>query len=88
MHFVKRKANTKAKITVENFTELKFSFLSDIQAVVSMEEVPPYLIINWDHTVLKYVPVRSWTMAREVAKKVPLAGIDDKHQITAILVPH
>lgn len=61
VHFVKRKANTKAKITVENFTELKFNFLSDIRAVIGMEKVPPCLIINWDYTALKYVPVGSWT---------------------------
>jgi len=30
MNFVKRKANTKAKITVENFAELRSIFLSDI----------------------------------------------------------
>ena len=84
MNFVKRKANTKAKITVDNFAELKCYFLSDIQAVVDMEEVPPCLIINWDHTALKYVPVGSWTMARQGSKKVPLAGVDDKRQITAV----
>ena len=84
MNFVKRKANTKAKITVDNFTELKCNFLSDIQAVVDMEEVPPCLVINWDHIALKYVPVGSWTMAKEGSKKVPLAGVDDKRQITAV----
>ena len=46
MNFVKRKANTKAKITVDNFAELKCNLISDIQAVVDMEEVPPCLIIN------------------------------------------
>ena len=45
MNFVKRKANTKAKITVDNFAKLKYNFLSDIQAVVDMEEV---------HTTLSY----------------------------------
>ena len=84
MNFVKRKVNTKAKITVDNYAELKCNFLSDIQAVVDMEEVPPCLIINWDHTALKYVPVGSWTMAEEGSKKVPLAGVDDKRQITAV----
>ena len=49
-----------------------------------MEEVPPCLIINRDHTALKCVPVGSWTMAKEGSKMVPLAGVDDKHQITAV----
>ena len=49
-----------------------------------MEEIPPCIIINWDHTALKYVPVGSWTTAKEGSKMVPLAGADDKHQITAV----
>ena len=85
MQFVKRKANTKAKVSVENFTQLKYNYLSDIAGIVDVEEIPPSLIINWDHTALKYVPVGSWTMAKEGSKKVPLAGVDDKRQITAVL---
>ena len=42
--------------------------LSDIQAVIEMEEVPPCRIINWDHTALKYVPVGFWTMAKDSKK--------------------
>ena len=33
-----------------------------------MENVPPSLVINWSHIALKYVPIGSWTMAREGAK--------------------
>ena len=58
--------------------------MSDIAAVVKLEEVPPSLVINWDHTGLKYVPVSSWTMAKEGSKKVPIAGLEDKRQITAV----
>ena len=84
MQFVKRKANRKAKVSVENFAQLKHDYLSDISGIVDVEEVPPSLIINWDHTALKYVPVDSWTMAKEGSKKVPIAGVDDKHQLTAV----
>lgn len=31
-----------------------------------------------------YVPVSSWTMAPQGFKKVSLAGIDDKRQITGV----
>ena len=78
---MKRNANTKAKLSEENFSQLKQDFLSDISGIVDMEEIPPYLIINWYHTALKYVPVGSWTMAKEGSKKVPIAGVDDKRQI-------
>ena len=76
MNYVKRKACSK---TVPNFDELKLNFLCDIK------EIPPPLIINWDHTSLKYVPSSSWTMAEEGSKCIDVAGIDDKHQITAVL---
>ena len=33
-----------------------------------MENVPPSLVIYWSYIALKYVPIGSWTMAREGAK--------------------
>ena len=84
MGFVKRKANAKAKVTMNNLAKLKANFLADIKAIVQMEEVPACLVINWDHTAIKYVPVGCWTMAKEGSKKVPLADVEDKRQITAV----
>ena len=48
MGYVKRKASSKAKITVENLASLKEQYLFDIRGVVDMEEIPHDLIINWD----------------------------------------
>ena len=85
MGYVKRKASSKAKITVENLASLKEQYLFDIRGVVDMEEIPHDLIINWDQTAVHYVPVSNWTTAMEGSKKVPIAGIDDKRQITLVL---
>ena len=82
--YVKRKSNSKAKVIPTDFTQLQSNFLADIRAIVEMEEIPPALIINWDHTGLKYVPVSSWMMAKEGSKRVEISGIGDKHQITAV----
>ena len=49
-----------------------------------MEEIPDALILNWDHTALKYVPISCWTMAEQGANKVSIAGTDDKRQITGV----
>ena len=46
---------------------------------------PADLIINWDHTGLKYVPVSNWTMEVKGAKRVEIVGSDDKRQLTACL---
>ena len=40
MRFVKRKANTKVKLSVEDFEKKKDIFLVDIKAIGTMEEIP------------------------------------------------
>lgn len=84
MGMVKRRASTKAKTTVINFDELKETFLQDIKHSMLMDEIPPELIINFDQTGIHYVPVSSWSMEMEGAKRVEVVGKDDKCQITAI----
>jgi len=66
MGYVKRKACSKAKIDVEHFERLKSIFLMDI---VSMDEIPPQLIINFDQIAINYVPTPSWTMEKQGAKR-------------------
>ena len=56
MKFVQRKAITaRSKHTIANFNELKESFLTDVVTTVTMEEIPPDLILNWDQTGIKIV---------------------------------
>ena len=42
------------------------------------------LILNWDQTGIKIVPVSTWTMDRRGVKRVEIVGISDKRQITAV----
>ena len=85
MKFVQRKATTaKSKQTVANFTDLKEAFLADVVATVTMEEIPPELILNWDQTGIKIVPSATWTMTRQGEKRVEMIGVNDKRQITAV----
>ena len=83
MNYVKRRGCSTAKVAVENFTRIRAQFLFDIQSLIEIEEIPSSLIINWDQTAIKYVPVSTWTMADEGSKRVEIVGADDKRQITA-----
>lgn len=75
MKFIQRKATTaKSKYTVENFAEIKKAFLQDVVSVVTMEEVPPELILNWDQTGIKLVPCSSWTMEKKRNQKSRVVG--------------
>ena len=85
MNFVKRKATeAKSKHTVENFAELKQCFLDDVVATVSMEEIPPELILNWDQTGIKLVPSSGWTMDQLCSRCVEVTGENDKQLIMAV----
>ena len=48
MEFVKRRASTKAKVSVEDFEAVKSQFLIDVKAVVEVDKISHKLIINWD----------------------------------------
>ena len=85
MNFVQRKATTaKSKQSEADFSMLKKSFLADVFTTVTMEDVPPELILNWDQTGIKLVPSSSWTMALRGSGRVEMTGVTDKRQITAV----
>ena len=85
MGLVKCKATTTVKITAEIFEDLKVQFLTDIETVSMLEDIPKDLVINWDQTAVKFVPVSNWTQEVKGTKRVEIAGTDDKRQITATL---
>ena len=85
MKFVRRKATTaKSKYTIADFERVKKTFLDEVISTVSMEEIPPELILNWDQTGIKIVPSSPWTMDRRGARRVEMIGTSDKRQITAV----
>ena len=85
MNFVKRKATTaKSKHSNADFVRMKQQFLADVVTTVEMEEIPAELILNWDQTAIKIVPSSTWTMDAEGSKRVEVAGVNDKHLITAV----
>jgi len=58
----------------------------DIKMIITIEDVMPRLIINWDQTGFgMYMPLSKWTMTPHQAEKVKITGINDKGQITAVL---
>ena len=49
-----------------------------------MEDIPPNMIINWGHTGIHYVPVSNWMLAKEGPKRIEIAGVEDKRQLTVL----
>ena len=85
MGYVKRKGTTsKSKNLVENFDDLKASFLEEVSTTVVMDEIPPEMILNWDQTGLNLILSSSWTMEQRGAQRVEIMGLNDKRMITAV----
>ena len=61
-------------------------FLESIQQLVLKHNVPPKLklLVNWDQTACTYIQCDDWTMNGSGAKNIPLTGLDDKREITAL----
>ena len=74
MGYVKWKATSKSKVTVENFAEIKADFLLEVKHVIAMDEIPAELVTNFDQTGLNIVPVSDWTMEVEGAKELKWLG--------------
>ena len=52
----------KSKVTVSNFEELRSHYLMDIKEIITLEEIPDDITLNWDQTAIKYIPLSNWTM--------------------------
>ena len=85
MDFVWRKAPTlNSKYTVADFAILKKPFLQSVVETITMEEISPQLVFNWDRTGVTIVPSSSWTMEERGWKRTKLVGIKYKCQIMAV----
>uniref|UniRef100_A0A1X7V0T9 DDE-1 domain-containing protein n=1 Tax=Amphimedon queenslandica TaxID=400682 RepID=A0A1X7V0T9_AMPQE len=84
MGYVKMRATKKSKVKPSDFEKYKNQFILDVMTISTMEDIPKELIINWDHTGIIYIPLSSWTMEKEGATQVEVAGINNKRQLTAI----
>lgn len=75
--FVKRKRATKVQVDVTEFELLKQEFVFKVRQVIKMDEIPSQLGIP-------YIPVSERTMEKGGVRRVAIAGISDKRQITAV----
>ena len=87
MGFVQRRGSTqtKAKLSDEQISKLKHTYLSQITGMIKAHKIPSELVINWDQSGVNVVPSQNWTMEQQGAQQVEIAGINDKRQITVTL---
>ena len=82
---MKLKATKAAHKLPDDFSEVKQAFLQRVKSEVETWNIPHVLIINWDQTGSKLVPVSEWTMEREGTKQVATIGREDKREVTVLM---
>ncbi len=85
MGYVYRKGTHATSSIPANFDELQQDFYKRIRKTVKKYKIPDQLIINFDQTAVKIVPVSDWTLEEKGSEQVDITGIDDKRGITALL---
>ena len=48
-------------------------------------DIPSCMVVNLDETALPITPVSQWTLAERGSKQIPITGLDDKRQLTAVV---
>lgn len=86
MGWCKRHATTgKLPLPTAFVAEQKLRMAHSVACHITEHDIPEELVLNWDQTNLKYIPTGQWTMEQHGAKKVAIAGMDDKRSITALV---
>ena len=84
MGFSKRRGTSTSKVVPSEFKNVRSNYLVEVYSVMKMEDIPDSLIVNWDQTGMKIVPNANWTMEKRGTKRVEIAALDDKREITFV----
>ena len=80
-----RRAKTSSTVDIPDGArkEIEYQYLYDIVSAVEKWNIPPDLVVNFDQTPSKLVPVGCSTLAKRNSTNVTIAGSSDKRTITA-----
>ena len=85
MSFVRRPGATgKVETPAGGKKEAELKFLHEIVNNVEKFQIPLSLVLNLDQTNSKYVSMGKTKMAKEDSNSVPIFGLSDKRNMTAI----
>lgn len=83
--YVKRKATRTSQKVCNDFENIKATYLKQIRDTVETNNIPTSMVVNFDQTGTKMVPVSCWTLEVQGSKQIDMVGLDDKRELTALL---
>ena len=82
IRFVKRKGTKAAKKVPADAPEQHRRYLNRIYYTMKKYNIPPSMFVTFDETSSSLVPSDDWTLEEEGSAQVPIAGLDDKRNVT------
>jgi hypothetical protein len=83
--WVRQKSTTGHRHIPDDFHQQKQQFLNKVNNIISTNNIPAPLVVNFDQTGLNLVPTHKWTMAPQGTNQVSIAHKEDKRQITGVM---
>lgn len=80
-----RRVTNAAKKVPDNAEQLIDEFVLRCAVIMNLYAIPPELVVNFDQTGACLVPAASQTYEKKNSKRVAVAHIEDKRQITAVV---
>ena len=80
--FVKRKGTKAAKKVPEDAAEQHQRYLNRIHYIMKKYNIPPSMFVTFDETSSSLVPADDWTLEERGSTQVPIAGLEDKRNVT------
>ena len=83
--YVKRKGTRTARKLPDDFEMVKAAFLGRVADIVKTHKISPSMIVNFDQTGAKIIPVDEWPLEIKWSKQVDIVTLDDKRELTVLL---
>ena len=83
--FVKCRATKATRKVPADFQKKQEVFVTNVQETIMTKAIPLELVINFNQTGVKIVPVAKWTLDTKGMKQVDVIGLKDKREITMFL---
>ena len=82
---MKRKSTGIACKIPADFESVQSAFLCRIEETVKSNNIPLQMVVNFDQTGIKMVPVSDWTLEVQGTKQIDIIASDAKREVAVLL---
>ena len=69
----------------DDFEDIKTAYLNNISNIIKEHSISPCMVVNFDQTGTKMIPVSDWNLELQGSKQIDIIALDDKREVTTLL---